>query len=187
MCFYITTTLPKDTKIDDIRPIFDKYEMAFSEIHNPTVESQLRPGELYFRATKSYCDCDTALGSRNNLQLFQQISKSKKVKTLKKKNWSEEEINTWIKEKVRKKLKKKGKNKNSLEIKNETNKWIDFMKSLLDNKLVSRIGIIKHWYEQGIEDEEFKITDIQRINVNKITPDLLLNLGENILYEFFPV
>lgn len=62
MCFYITTTLPKDTDIESIRTILDRYNIAFSPINKSNLISQLRPGELYFRATKDYCDCDTSLG-----------------------------------------------------------------------------------------------------------------------------
>ena len=62
MCFYITTTLPKKTDIISIRTILDRYNMAFTPIENNFLKSQFRPGELYFRATKDYCDCDTSLG-----------------------------------------------------------------------------------------------------------------------------
>ncbi len=110
MCFYITATLPKGTKIVSLRKILDTYKMEFSKIHNPFIESQLRPNELCFRATKDYCDCDTVLGSLNRLQDFQTLNNSKKVKTLKKKNWSEEDINKWIDQKLKTKSKKTGKN-----------------------------------------------------------------------------
>ena len=63
--------IPAGTRLENLGSILDKYEMEFSEIHNRTVESQLRPKELYFRATKSYCDCDTVLGSLNRNQEYQ--------------------------------------------------------------------------------------------------------------------
>jgi hypothetical protein len=86
MCFYITATLPKGTQISKLRNILDEYELEFSQIDNSMLISQLRSGELYLRATKSYCDCDTVLGSLNSLQDFQNLSKSKKVKNLRKKS-----------------------------------------------------------------------------------------------------
>ena len=187
MCFYITATLPKRTQVDSFRELLDKHEMKFSPIHNLIVQSQLRPDELYFRATKNYCDCDTVLGSLNRFQDFQTLSKSKKVKALKKKNWSEEEINNWINTKLKSKQKKTGKKISPLEIKNEAERWIRFLHALLDNKIVSRIGILKHWYTKALEDEEIKIKKTQRISINEITQDLLLNLSNDILYEFLPV
>ena len=92
MCFYITTTLPKDTNIDSIKTILNRYNMAFSPINNINLRTQLRPGELYFRATKDYCDCDTSLGILNRESEYQVLLSSKKVKTLKKKKWTESEI-----------------------------------------------------------------------------------------------
>ena len=66
------------------------------------------------------------------------------------------------------------------------NRWINFFHDLLDDKKVSRIGILKHWYSRGLENEEIKIRKTQRISINEVNPDLLLNLYEDILYEIFP-
>ena len=187
MCFYITATLPKGTQIENIRGILELYKMEFSEIHNPKVQAQLRPGELYFRATKDYCDCDTVLGSLNSLQDFQNISKSKKIKALKKKNWTDDEINNWINEKLKTKQDKKSKRVNPLERDEKLNRWINFLHDLLNNKSVSRIGILKHWYTSGLKDEEITIKKTEKITINQVTPDLFLNLSEDTLYEFFPI
>jgi len=65
MCYYITATLPKETNMERLKPLFEEFNMSFTPINNIYIEPQLRPGELYFRATKIYCDCDTVLGSRN--------------------------------------------------------------------------------------------------------------------------
>ncbi|MFW9881264.1 MAG: hypothetical protein ACFFG0_50005 [Candidatus Thorarchaeota archaeon] len=187
MCFYITATLPKGTKIDNLRKILNNYEMNFSKIHNPFIESQLRPGELYFRATKDYCDCDTVLGSLSKLQDFQTLYNSKKVKTLKKKNWSKEEITKWIDQKLIAKNIKTGKKLTPIEIKQQTDRWINFLHDLLDHKAVSRVGILKHWYSKRLEKEKLQIKEIRKIFINKITPDYLLNLDEDILYEFLEI
>lgn len=187
MCFYITATLPKGTQVDEIKEILDLYQMKFSEIDNHIVKSQLRPGELYFRATKEYCDCDTMLGSLNSLQDFQTISKSKKVKALKKKNWSEESINQWINEKLKKNQKKSNEKFTPAERKERLSRWTNFLYALLDKKKVSRIGFLKHWYKKGLEDEEINIKKTQKIAINQVKPELLLNLSEDILYEFFPI
>ncbi|MFW9865908.1 MAG: hypothetical protein ACFFEN_07405 [Candidatus Thorarchaeota archaeon] len=186
MCFYITATLPKGTQVEKFRKLLDEYNMSFSPLHNPLIESQLRPGDLYFRATKEYCDCDTIVGSLNNLQDFQNLYNSKKVKKLKKKKWSEEKINNWIKEKLEtKKLEKRNKI-TPLETKQKVERWVDFLHHILDEKLVSRIGILKHWYTRGLEDEDIKIKKFQRININDLNQNILLNLSEDTLYEFLP-
>ena len=75
MCFYITATLPNGTDLPSLKGIFNKFDMAFTPIRNDIVQSQLRPGEMYFRATKDYCDCDTVIGSLNTLKDYQTLLK----------------------------------------------------------------------------------------------------------------
>ncbi|MFW9821655.1 MAG: hypothetical protein ACFFE4_01890 [Candidatus Thorarchaeota archaeon] len=186
MCFYITATLPKGTQIEEITEILESHQMKFSEIDNRIVKSQLRSGELYFRLTKAYCDCDTILGSLNSLQEYQTLAKSKKVKTLKKKKWTDEQINDWIKEKLKNCEKDLNKKYTSTEINLRLSRWTKFLNDLLDKKKVSRIGLLKHWYVGGLEEEEIKIMKTEKIGIKQVNSDLLLNLSEDILYEFLP-
>ncbi|KKL57919.1 hypothetical protein LCGC14_1646340 [marine sediment metagenome] len=85
MCFYITATLPKKTSLENLSSIINKYKMDFTEIQNKKIKSQLRSEELYLRATRGHCNCDSILGSLNPQQEYQKLYNSKKVKTLKKK------------------------------------------------------------------------------------------------------
>jgi len=187
MCFYITATLPKDVDLEQLKDIFNEYNMAFNPIENDNIQSQLRTGELYFRATKDYCDCGTVLGSKSNLQEYKNLLNSQKVRTLKKKKWTDEEIDKWIKEKLQKKgTSTIGKKLTPMEIDKETERWLDFLRSLLDNKKASRIGLLKHWYEKGLQTEEITLTRTEKINIDKISPEFLLNLEEDVLYEFLP-
>ena len=185
MCFYITATLPKITKLEEFRNIFNNYNMAFTPITNEVVQSQLRMGDMYLRATKTYCDCDTILGSLNKLKDYQTLLNSKKVKTLRKKKWTDEQIDKWIKEKLKNREIKVGRKFSQMERDEEIKRWMDFLHSLLDPKIVSRIGLLKHWYNKGLQNEEIIIKRTERVEVNDISPELLLNLEEDVLYEFF--
>ncbi len=186
MCFYITATLPKNTILEDFRNLFNKYNMAFSPLKNANVSPQLRPEELYLLATKDYCDCATILGSYNQLKSYQKLLISKKVKTLRKKKWTDDKINKWIKEKLNKIEPTHGKKLTPLEEKEEINRWLDLLHGLLDSKKVSRIGLLKHWYTRGLHDEEILINRTEKVQINAVTSDFLLNLEEDVLYEFFP-
>ncbi len=73
-----------------------------------------------------------------------------------------------------------------IESKEQINRWINFLHNLLDNKTVSRIGLLKHWYNQGLDDEIFQINETKKISINEITQEYLLNLEEDVLYEFLP-
>jgi len=187
MCFYITATLPKDVDLEQLKDIFNEYNMAFNPIENDNIQSQLRTGELYFRATKDYCDCGTVLGSKSNLQEYKNLLNSQKVRTLKKKKWTDEEIDKWIKEKLQKKgTSTIGKKLTPIEIDEKIKRWLDFLRRSLDNKKVSRIGLLKHWYDKALQNEEITLTRTEKINIDKISPEFLLNLEEDVLYEFLP-
>jgi len=126
------------------------------------------------------------LGSLNKLKEYQTLLNSKKVKTLRKKKWTEEEIDKWIKEKLKKREVKVGRSINPMERDGKIKRWMDFLHSLLDTKNVNRIGLLKHWYNKRLQNEEIIIKRTERVDVNEISPEFLLNLEEDVLYEFFP-
>jgi len=185
MCFYVTTTLPKDIEIESIRTILDRYNMAFSPINNINLSSQLRPGELYFRATKDYCDCDTSLGILNRESEYQMLLNSKKVKTLKKKKWTECEIDEWIRKKLQKKPSHSKRSITEKEQQLDVNRWINLIDDLINSKEVTRIGLLKHWYKYGLQNEDLTKKNV-KLHIDELTSDILLNMEEDVLYEFFP-
>ncbi len=67
----------------------------------------------------------------------------------------------------------------------EVERWHQFILNLLENSNVSHLGILKHWYHGALEDENITLKETRRIQNRNITPDFLLNLEEDILYEFY--
>ena len=184
MCFYITATLPEKTDIEPVRDILNRYNMLFSPLDNNTFISQLRSGELLFRATKDYCDCNTSLGLLNQDKVYQELLNSKKVKTLRKKKWTQSQIDEWIKEKLQKKTPHTKRSITENERQLDAERWSNFIQEIL--KKVKRIGVFKHWYSASIENEELSIKRTERINLQKLNRNYLLNLEEDVLYEIFP-
>jgi hypothetical protein len=187
MCFYITATLPKEANIEELKSLFDKFNMAFVPINNEYVISQLRPNELYFRATKNYCDCDTILGMNNTSIEYDKLLKSKKVKKLKKKNWSNEQIDKWIKKKIKTIKPHKITTKSSAEVEQETNNWINFIREILKIDSIKRLGILKHWYTQSLSIEKISVRKSNRIKITELSSELLHKFEEDVLYEFYPI
>ena len=131
MCYYLTVVLPEKTDLFEIGDTIQEYDMAFTPINNEFIKSQLKKGELYLRATTNYCDCSTAIGYLNRDPEYLDLLNSKKVKTLKKKKWSEEQIDKWIKEKLNKKEIKLNKSVTSMEREAEIITWINLIKDLI--------------------------------------------------------
>ena len=184
MCYYITATLPKDTKLEHLQQIVDDYKMGFTPIDNNHIKSQLRPQELYLRATKDYCDCDSVVGTSSTSHIYESLINSKKVKKLRKKKWTEDMIENWIAEKIKNKNNDTGKNWPQFREK-EATRWIKFLRDMLDIGKNSHIGILKHWYKGGLDSEQFAIKEKKRIKIDLVNTDFLLKLDEDILYEFF--
>ncbi|NVM28436.1 MAG: hypothetical protein HWN65_06305 [Candidatus Helarchaeota archaeon] len=185
MCFHLTATLPKSINIETLRPIINQYGMAFDPLNNPNVSSQLRPGELNFVATKGHCDCGTVLGALSTSRKLQALLKSKKARNLQKKGWSEDQIVQWAEEKLKKRKKSHGRKYSPVEIEQETARWINFLRELLQAGNLSHVGLIKHWYRGRLDTEQFSIKKTEKININETTADFLTKIEEDTLYEFF--
>ena len=186
MCYYITATLPKNTRLDSLKPILGKFGMEFSILKNTNITSQLRPDEIYLRATKSYCDCNTTLGSLSITPEYDKMLKSQKVRGLRKKRWTDEQIHLWILEKINNKKPKGHDNLTPIEKDIEINNWINFLTAILSKNKLTRVGILKHWYSKGLSNEVFLIKNTERISVKELNFSILLNLEDDVLYEFHP-
>ena len=183
MCFYITATLPIDTEIENFKQILDSYNMAFSSVNNNTIKSQLPPKVHYFRATKNYCDCDTSLGLFNRSNEYQKLLNSKKVKALRKKKWTQDQIDEWIQEKLKKTPQSQKRFLTEAEKQKDIERWRDFILKI--TKSVKRIGLLKHWYKDSIENEEIIIKRKENIKIKDLSIDYLFNIEEDVLYEFY--
>lgn len=45
------------------------------------------------------------------------------------------------------------------------------------------IGILKHWYKFGLDNEKIELTRTTHINLKDLNSNTLLNLEEDVLYE----
>ncbi len=185
MCYYITLTLPNDKKLEIVREILHVYDMIFSQINNKSIQSYLKPGQLNFRPTKKYCDCDTALGAFNRQNEYVKLLQSKKVRHLKKKKWTQEQIDNWIWEKIDKRKPHIKKYITPMERENEITKWLNFFHEIVNLESISRVGLLKHWYNFTLENEKIILKRIEKVDLNDINKEFLLDLEEDVLYEFF--
>ncbi len=183
MCFYITSVLPENVKLEELRPIFNKYNMSFVPIVNPYVQEQLKKGEMYFQATNDYCDCDTYLGMLDTSEAYKKLLGSSKVRKLRNKKWTELQIDEWIKNKLTD-VNPKFKKLTEVEKRIKYERWEGLLKSLLTEKNVDRVGILKHWYSKNLENEEIRIIKRRIVKFAEVCEDFLLHLKEDVLYDF---
>ncbi|MHA1144039.1 MAG: hypothetical protein ACTSRW_04820 [Candidatus Helarchaeota archaeon] len=185
MCYYITMTLPSNARIKELRPVIEKYDKAFIPLKNPKIQSQLPTGELYFIASKGHCDCGTAIGAIDLVKMRETLLRSQKYRSILRRKWSKREVEKWLVEKMKKMIKELENHSSFPEYKKEVESWMEFIRELLASGNTARVGLIKHWYHDSLETEKIILKRKIRLNVNLVKSDVLLHVGEDILYEFY--
>jgi hypothetical protein len=139
----------------------------------------LNQDERYIAKCSESCDCDTVLGifNKKNKAIRTQTEQIE-INKLRQKAWSETKIQRFLTEKN----KKDDQNKKSAE--KEFQQWIDFIENLFVELKINNFGILLHWYNGSVDDEQFYIQE--RRNVN-LSIQMLSEIEEDKLYVVKPV
>ena len=185
MCHFITVTLPLNVDADSVAPIFRSHGLGFELVSNPYVSAQLEAGDLYLLTTRGHCDCGTALGSLDGSGAPDDPSYERELKKFRKHGWSEAKITRWLEQKEQTKEKHgreaEARFKGSTQ---ELNHWGGLITDVLKSGCARRIGLLLHMYRGGIETERISILRREKVKLAEFTPELLLRIKEDVVYEF---
>lgn len=168
----------------ELQPLCNKYGMLFKPIDNPFVSAQLPPGQ-YVRATRSVCDCGTALGSLSAKDNQKSLAEGESahaiaVAKLKKKGWSQAKIDRWQAEK------ETAAERSSLQRANSSgadlNSWCQFIQAFLTASEGKALGLILHMYNGTLAEEKIQISSVERLFVTDELEKNLLSIREDVLY-----
>ncbi|URD69016.1 hypothetical protein [Leptospira borgpetersenii] len=180
MCYYITSTFPDQVDIEKAKKTLDRYHLQFNEILNSWILKQIPNRRRYFRPTLKICDCGTELGSLNGNKKKDHKSDTDK---LKKKGWSQSKINRWVKERNAYQI------KNSVKFDSYKNHnlseggfWYQFINDWL--QISKEFGLLLHWYDGTIEEENFELKKIQKIKIEDISEMFFSKMEYDTLYLF---
>lgn len=67
----------------------------------------------------------------------------------------------------------------------QTRQWSDFLKAVLDSNFTSRIGLLIHDYS-GKHGNKIVLQDKEKIKSEDFLPRILLEVREDVIYEFIP-
>lgn len=181
MCRFITAVVPTDTDLQASKPLLDKYGMSFKEIRNSFIEAQL-DGDRYVRATRSVCDCDSALGSASDQQEGSQTERTHaaEIEKLRKKGWSQHKIERWLAEKSGSSDRHQQQDRSKHDA--ELTQWREFISALLSDGITKRLGLLLHMYNGRLEDEQLRIKRIERLSLSEQFDNALLVMDEDVLY-----
>ena len=180
MCRFITAVLSADTSLQASKPLLDKYEMSFKEIKNSFVEAQL-DGDRYVRATRSPCDCNSALGSAHGQhEAAKVVTHFADIDKLRKKGWSHHKIERWLAEKSGslERHQQQDQSKNHAEL----TQWREFIRDLLSEGFTERLGLLLHMYTGRLEDEQIQIKRIECLPLSEQFETALQTMEPDVLY-----
>ena len=192
MCDYITATLPGEADHTGLEPIVKRYHLDFSAVPNETVLSQLKPGETYHRATRSGCDCGTALGSlatSGESEGNPERALSRRVRKLKSQGWGQSKINRWLAQHDETKAKRERAAAHHEQWTREhrtceVERWLAILHEMLDSGKTPRVGLLIHWYSARLESERIQIKKRSRTRIGDVSPELMFHMEHDVLYEF---
>jgi hypothetical protein len=181
MCHFITATLPEGTDLAALCPVLKEHGGVLNPLENPWVQEQLPSGTLYLNATSGICACGTSLGSLRRTADRPAASK-KELRKLRQEGWSEAKIERWVEEKEAAKAQALTTAQAARTA--DAERWITQLRSILAAGKTDRVGLLLHWYRGSLEDERIHLRNRVPVRIDEVTPDLLMNLEEDVLYEF---
>ncbi len=185
MCHYITATLPPGADVERVRNIAKQFHLAWKPIESGRVVSQLKSGETYYLTTAGHCDCGTVLGCLSNERTKLSNDHKREIAKLHRKGWSQTKIHRWLHEKELATAKAERKDaQTARDRKAEAADWIDFLGVVLSSGASASLGLLLHSYSGPIENPNIELAERKIVPVSSLTPDDLLHIEEDRLYEF---
>jgi hypothetical protein len=185
MCHFITGLIDKQLSLDDLNKAGHDNAITFDKCDNDFVKTQLKATEDYLVKRTKFCDCGTQLGltTRTSRPDTTRVER-REVDKLKKKGWSETKIQRWLTD--REKTIEKDKIKydrivNCVHI--DIMNWIEYINMVFTKTKIEQFGLLLHWYKGGVKSERIKLKDRVKIKLCDLTPDTLLKMEEDVIYE----
>jgi hypothetical protein len=193
MCLFITLVFPSETDLDEVRSVVsDKLRraliLALMPIENPTLRRQLQATDIcVLRGGGGIgCDCGTALGARRRSAAEHEqdngsvkTSIARKAEKLRRAGWSGAKVEKWLEQKESTAGKHSKPNEEpSIE------HWATFLARVLDSGAARRVGLLLHWYNGSLDDEDIVLARKEMHNRKEITAEFLSDIEEDVLYDF---
>ncbi|PQO27150.1 hypothetical protein [Blastopirellula marina] len=183
MCQFNTATMSPGGNEELVRGLAKQARLKWEPLGNVFIAKQLEPGETYFFTTWGMCDCGSEVGSAQhetapNGELG---DLSRELKKLRQRGWSETKIERWLaqqkQDRVRKKAEWEARHQTTRE---ELERWIEFVRCVLEQDAARWIGVMHHFYNHRIESAKITLTR-QWIRLDQVSPEELQGLKPDVL------
>ena len=173
MCTYIAAVLPAGTDAKATGELFKKHDLGFYPIHDrpPAISKD----QLYVLTFTQNCDCGTVLG-RGYIRNPHPKEPESEIPKLRKKGWSDAKINRWLEDKTRKA------DPHDTRSEEELARWMATIQDIVTSGITTSLGLFVHFYNEGYDADIIK--RVERVKLMDLSPELLLGLADDTLYEF---
>lgn len=183
MCQFNTATMSPGGNEDQVRNLAKQARLKWEPISNAFIVKQLEPRETYFFTTWGMCDCGSEVGSaqRESAPDDKLGDLSRDIKKFRQRGWSETKIERWLaqqkQDRVRKKAEWETRHQTTGE---ELERWIEFVRCVIKQDAARWIGVMHHFYNQGIESAKITFTR-QWVPLDQVSPERLQRLNPDVL------
>src|SRR5262245_28096882 len=189
MCHFITAVMSPSTNADAVRVLANKHQLRWEPIKNRFVQKLLKPGEGQYYTTWGMCDCGSELGSLSVGDSLtpdqQQTAKERTIRKLHKKGWSRAKIDRRMAQEAEIDQRRKVESDRKKNCPgDEVQRWTAFLNEAALSKKAAFIGLLKHFYNGGIDTEAINVAEQQSIPIYDLSAKLLLSIEDDILYRF---
>lgn len=185
MCHFVTATLPRSADAGAVASQFAAAGRGFVVIANRHLESQIDRGDQYYLTTAGRCDCGTVLGSLADSGRDPGRDVEQEVAKLRRRGWSEAKVGRWRLQvegdRVRRRREERGQAGRGVP---SAGQWVTLVREVLGSGATPRIGLLLHWYAGGVESERIQLKSQRQVPRSELTPELLMRMDEDVLYEF---
>lgn len=185
MCQYITGILTPEGRPELVRRIAKGHLLRWDPLANRHVLKQLAAGETYYYTTRGNCDCGTALGSARREAIspeeaeVQEAKMDRKAAKLRRRGWSLERVQRWEEQIQKDRSPPLHDDRDP-----EAQRWIAFIREVIESGAARGVGLLLHWYNGMIESERIGIRRREEVAVQALDVSYLLDIEEDTLYVF---
>jgi hypothetical protein len=179
MCTFITSWVYGSIDRIKLKAILRENGFDLDEYPDSPLKQKVG-ASIYFRPTKTQCDCGTVFG-RQNQKGSSEAPIEVQVQRLKRKGWGEAKIRKWLEELERAKKKTaREKPRNDTATSQE---WLKLFNQILRNHGIKSFGLLFHHYHGNQTVEDFEIGEKVVLNLKDLTEEELGALISEIPYE----
>ncbi len=183
MCQFNTATMSPDGDQDLVRRLAKQARLKWEPLGNRFVTRQLEPGETYFFTTWGMCDCGSEVGSASRALVpdGELGDLSRDIKKFRKQGWSETKIKRWLAQQKQDRERKQVEWETRHPITgDELERWVEFIRQVIEQDAARWIGVMHHDYDGGIESEKINVTR-RWSKLDQLSPELLQKLDRDML------